>query len=227
MLKLDKCIVKQASAYQISEEINSLPEGTVLVAKLENGVAVAAISTGAAGEDFIGISQNRYAMPSNAVLSGSATIPGSAPYSVNLGRAIILGEVGVEIAGAIAEVVTAAPAAGEVQVLANGQLNFAAADQGKKISYRARYNLTQVEANLLFGSDLVSFNRLPDVQTTAIEVGLIVTDNYNVDEDWSSAQYAYAGVGGVLTTDDTGAMVGRVAMLPHVADGFLGVEISV
>ena len=65
------------------------------------------------------------------------------------------------------------------------------------------------------------------MQTTTIEVGLVVTDNYNVDEDWSSAQYAYAGADGKLTTDDTGAKVGRIALMPYAADGFLGVEISV
>lgn len=227
MLKLDKCVIKQASASPISVEINNLEEGAILVAKMENGVAVAARSTGAADEDFIGVSQNRYAMPSSAILPGEATIPGSAPYTVNLGRMIKNTETGVMINGVAADVVTGSPAAGEVQISAAGVLTFASADAGKKISYLARYDLTQVEANLLFGSDLVSFSRLPDVQTSIIEVGLVVSDNYNADEDWANAQYAYAGPNGKLTTDDTGAKVGRVALLPSAADGFLGVEISV
>ena len=166
-------------------------------------------------------------MPSTALLQGEATIPSSSPYQVKLGRAIDPLETAVRINDVAATVVTAAPAAGEVRILADGTLIFASADSGKKISYRARYNLTQVEANLLFGSDLVSFSRLPDVETSVIEVGLIVTDNYNADEAWEDAQYAYCGANGKLTTDDTGAKVGRVAVLPSAAEGFLGVEISV
>lgn len=228
MLNLAKCVVKQTSSYNVDSTLNRLEEGVALVSKMENGVAVATIATGATGEQFIGVSQNRHTMPESAVRDDVGTIPGTAPYTFPLGRAVLGTEVAIYIAGEVAERVTVAPAAGEYLVDGNGVVTFAAADAGKDIAYRFRYNLTQNEANMLFGSDLVSFVRLPDVATSVIEVGLVVTDNYVLEDDWSNAKVAYLGAGGKFTTDNaSGVVAGRVAGLPSAFEGFLAVEISV
>lgn len=227
-LKLEKCVIKQDSTIGISSDITVLEEGVALVRAMENGALVAAISSGDVDEVFIGFSMNRHITPGSTVALLTATIPTTAPYTIDLGRAVLNGEVAVYFGNTIADIAAGAPAAGEYG-LSGSVLTFAAADAGKTVSIRYRYALTQVEANLLFGSDITgAFNRMAEVNSSLIEVGLVVTDKYAVNDDWNTAVYAYAGADGILTTDDTaGPKVGYVALLPSAADGFLGVEISV
>lgn len=229
MLKLEKCVIKQASTIKVDPEINILEEGVGLVRKMLNGEVVAALPTGDVDEVFIGYSQNRHTAPATAIGTKTFSIPSAAPYRVNLGRAIVGGELGVYIDGVIAtKITTGTPTTGQVLYTTAGELTFAAADAGKIADTKWRYSLTQVEANLLFGTDLVSFVRLPEVATSLIEVGLVVTDRYELGDDWNNAVYAYLGEDGILTTDDSaGPKAGYVSLLPSAAEGFLGVEISV
>jgi len=229
MLNLPKCVVKQASTVKVSELVSRLEEGVFLVATLEDGILKATPSTGVANEAFVGVSQNRVSAPEYAPIYEEFTIPGSAPYTLKLSKLPYGTDRGLFIAGEEANVITTGSpaAAGDVLLDANGNLTFHSADAGKKVSTLYRYALTQTEAGFMFGGDLVPFVRIPQVETTVIEVGRVFTDHYVLGDDWANSTYAYLGADGRLTTTTTGTKVGVVSGLPSVSDGFLGVDISV
>lgn len=229
MLNLPKCVVKQASTYIVSELVSLLPEGVPLVSVLENGILKVKPGTGAEGEHFVGFSQNRHSAPEYAPLYEKFTIPGAGPYTQKLSKRPYGTDYGFTIGGAGATVITSGvPTAGQVLVDADGNLTFAAGDAGKKVGVLYRFPLTQTEAAFMFGYD-VQFMRMPGVETTVIEVGRVYTTEYVLADDWAAPNArVYLTEDALLTTDDaSGVFVGVIAALPSVADGFLGVDISI
>lgn len=231
MLHLAKCTVKQASTRKVSETVTILEEGVALVRVMEDGVMKVKPSTGEEGEIFLGFSQNRYTAGQYAPIVEEFTIPGSAPYTLQLSKTPyeVVANSAFYIDGVIAtKITTGVPTTGQVLVASTGALTFAAADAGKVVSAVYRYVLTQTEAAYLFGYDLVPFTRQSFVQTSTIEVGEVFTDHYVASDDWASATHAYLGEDGKLTTDDTtGTLVGTVSATPAAGAGFLGVDISI
>lgn len=229
MLNLPKCVVKQASTVPVSELVSLLPEGTPLVHVLENGIGKAKLGTGTAGEHFIGFAQNRVSAPEYAALPEKFTIPGAAPYTLKLSKRPYGTDRGVTIAGAQATVITTGtPVSGEVLIDTDGNMTFAAADAGKKFEILYRFALTATEAAFMMGYD-VQFMRIPNVETTVIEVGKVYTDQYVLADNWAAPDAkAYLNDENLLTTDDaSGIFVGFIIGLPSMNEGFLGVEISV
>ncbi len=227
MLDLAKCIIKQASTRKVAETVSVLEEGVPLVRVIEDGIMKVQPCTGVADEIFIGFSQNRHTAPSEAPIVEEFTIPGTSPYTLQTSKvpltfatasAFYIDDVAATI------ITTGTPTTGQVLVTATGGLTFATADAGKAVRVVYRYALSQAEAAYLFGND-IPFVRHPMVETTVVEVGVVFTDRYDPADDWASADKAYLGADGLLTTDDTtGTFAGMVYAIPAVGNGFLGIE---
>jgi hypothetical protein len=227
MLNLPKCIIKQASTRKVAETVSVLEEGVPLVRVMEDGVMKVTPCTGVADEYFLGYSQNRHTAPSEAPIVEEFTIPGTAPHTLQTSKVPLTFATAsaIYIDGTLADILTTGtPLTGDVLVTAGGALTFAAADAGKSVQVLYRYAISQAEAAFMFGND-IPFVRHPMVETTIIEVGVVFTDRYNPADDWASADKAYLGADGLLTTDDTtGTFAGVVYATPAAGNGFLGID---
>lgn len=210
-------------------------EGQGMVGVLEDGIEKVMPSTGGGGEVFAGFAVFRQLDFTSRPVVEEITVPGAAPYEVDLANTnLITGQVRVYDVAAATDllVVGVAPAAGEVQVdLATGKLTFNVAEAGKAMVAYYRHELTLAQAKALYYEAPTNY---PDANFFAsVGVGKgkgrVYTMFYDDSIDWSSGGVIALGADGILTMGGAGPVVpnARVVKLPSAADASLGIEFNV
>lgn len=203
-------------------------EGMALVYVKEDGETKVALSTGAAGEIFAGVSQSRNSPPAALPFVQEGVIP--AAEAVELPRTPIAGQLLVVVAGAQKTIVTGAPAdASEVQLVGRN-LVFFAGEKAKGYKAQFLYAPTVTEARTVIGDAPIGglsssaqgvIGRLLDAD--------FATNMFDASADWTDAMYVKTGPGGTFvpgTANDhiEGAVVKNA---PSAANPFLALSINV
>lgn len=213
-------------------------EGQGLVATLVGGVEYVAPSQGASGEVFAGFASFRQLSYSTAPFVEDVTVPGAAPFTVNLQHNnLVAGQIRVHdvanntdytVANSAVVVSPAAPAAGQVAVdYANGVLTFNSAQAGLQMQVYYRYNMTVYQAQAFYYQAATNY---PDPNYFG-QVGVmkgkgrLYTAWYDTAINWQAWTPATPlrlglvnGMAGVITTSGNGALIpgGRVVYAPEV-----------
>lgn len=207
-------------------------EGVPLVAHVVGGKTYAKPCQGTGTEKFLGFSLSRSNAVDRAVTNKTVTVPAAAPYTVDLGVAIIATQFAAGVGGtALAEVATA-PAAGEVKIDGT-RLVFNAAQAGATVNVHAAYVPSYAQAVALQGS--APAGGLPSVAAGVIGIirtGSVYTDRYDVNADWTNGGSSdpvaiKTGANGLLTIGGAGADISAAVTFleaPSVGNGFLGVR---
>lgn len=208
-------------------------EGLALIADYTGGVFGARPSTGAATDQFIGVSVNRVIdmtqRPNAELVTSSA-----APSTALLQFAPLTGTLRVETVstGVALTVVVGAPAAGEVQIdpVNPLQLNFNAAQASTQFLVSYVYALTVAQAIAIQG------NQDPGGpagrylgQIGVITRGDVFTDQYDTLADWTvtTPPIVTLGANGQFTIGGAGPVVpGYVISTPSAGNALLGLHIN-
>jgi hypothetical protein len=202
-------------------------EGTALGYVMEGGQAKVRPATGAAGEVFAGVSLSRNSQSHRLTEILKVVVPSTAPYSVTLPHTPITGEIAVRGL----TIVSAAPKAGEVQLVGN-VLTFNAAQAGSVFEVGQAFIPSINEAIAASGNDPVGGLSSSSVGFIGvIKEGDVFTDQYDVTADWIGNGVdpvpVYLGANGLFTTKTGGTQLGSVTVLqvPTAGNAFLGLSI--
>ena len=208
-----------ASGVAISEE------GVALTYVKEGGETK--VEIGKVGGKFAGIALARNMPPAALPMVEGGVIPTSGKG--DLTRAPIAGQLLVKIDGAVADVVTLAPEAGEVRVVGD-KYEFNVADAGKVASFQYLYVPSVVEARSVMG-DLpyggLAANALGTI--ACIKQGEVATSFFDASADWADALYAKVVAGGKFApaTEATGISGVTVKSSPTAGSPFLVLEMNI
>jgi hypothetical protein len=200
-------------------------EGVALTFVKENGETK--VEIGVAGGKFAGVAIARNMPPATLPLVEEGAIPASG--AGKLTRAPNAGALLVKIDGAVAALVAAAPAAGEVEVVGDSY-TFNVADAGKVATFQYQYTPSVVEARSVIGDTPyggLAANALATIAT--IKQGEIATSFFDASADWSNALYAKVIAGGMFApaTASTGIQGVTVKNSPTAGNPFLVLELNI
>jgi hypothetical protein len=204
-------------------------EGAALVADYTSGVFGVKMSTGAAGEKFVGVSVARVIPATQAAKIETLTV---AANTVTLAKTPVNGTIRVVPAGGAAYTVQAgAPAAaGQVQnVNGSKTLTFnTGTENAKVVTVTYLYNLSAVEAVALQGNAEAGGTAAAYLgQIGCITKGDVYTDQFDTLVDWSSPANCTLGANGKFTIGGTGVAVpGYVISAPADGAAYLGLHIN-
>lgn len=213
-------------------------EGCLMIETTESGnnSRVAAVSSGAAKERFIGVAISDYRRITDFVNVERVTIPSAAAYTYQLEKttptAATFYVEDITVAGTPwSNVSPAAPAATtEYSVTAGGLVTFHSSDAGTTVDIRYTYTPTTVELQSRFHERPVTAQAQTFFSQVAIAVGYceIYTTMYNTANTWTVGAQVYQGASGKCTTGAGGLQViARVISIPSTSDVFLGISYNV
>lgn len=201
-------------------------EGIALVEAIDAGETKVMPSTGAAGEIFAGVSLSRNVPPTMMPNVEEGLVPAS--LSVKLARIPMAGQLLVKAAGDVLTIVSAAPAAGEVQV-AGDILVFNAAQANAALSAQYMYEPTVTEARTLVGDAPIGGLSSSAQHVIGVVVkGEFATNMFDASVDWSDVMQVKLGPNGIFTTTGPGAVLHNVVVRnrPSSANSMLVLAIN-
>ncbi len=225
MLQLRNTRLYKSLFENLASGVTIPEEGIALTYVKEGGDTK--VELGIAGGMFAGVALARNLPPSTLPMVETGVIP--AAGTGKLTRSPLAGQMLVKIDGVVADVVAAAPAAGEVAV-AGDAYTFNVADAGKMAAFQYMYQPTVVEARAVLG-DMpyggLAANALGTVGV--VKQGEVATSYFDAAADWSSALEAKIVAGGKFAPAAAGTGIAGVVVKnsPTAADPFLILEINV
>lgn len=213
--------------------------GQALVRADSGADRLVAISGANAGEVFAGIAKTDSLDLTYVGAVETVVVPSDAPYTVTLGRGLLVaGQIRCyDNTDAAALTEGDAANAGEFSAVdATGVLSFNAAQAGNSIQVTYRSELTARQRDLLFQGSAI--NRAEDANAGEVSAirgpGIVYTMYYDATIDWSPSsgvpkgvpKVVKTGAGGLFTVGGNGATVGRVHSVPSPSDPYLGIEVT-
>lgn len=231
MLDLSKTRVHRSIERPVAVGATVTAEGQVLVADVSSSVFGVKPSTGAAGEQFMGVSLAQQLtplyMPKVEVLVVAAAATTSAPAS----KTIVSGTLRV-VAETSGELTAGNPATttGQYSVDLNTGIITVHADQtGEDLTVYYRYSPTTVEAQMLQGNIPPGGAASLTLDSVGvIEQGDIFTTEYDTTINWEAANPVAVtmGANGVFTTGGNVTVNARVIAVPTTTNPYLGLRIG-
>ena len=225
MLQLRETRIVRSLPERIAPGVSVPEEGIPLTYVKVDGVTY--VQPAVSGGMFAGVSLSRSTPP--MALPMVTTIVGDAAGGKFL-RAPIVGQLLVKDAnGDTRDVVTAAPAAGEIQVDAQGNWVTHASDAGVTLTAQFHYTPSVTEALSVIGD--VQPGGLASAQTGdigALKQATISTNFFNASADWSTVLYVTVSNGMFVPGNAGDHIVGAVVRnAPSADDAFLGLSFNV
>ena len=205
------------------------------VAIQEEGVAMTFIKIdgetkvqiGKPGDRFAGLAMARNMPPSFYPIVEGGVVPTTA--TGKLTRTPITGQLLVTVDGIAYDIVTTAPASGEVKIVGN-EYFLNAADVGHEVRFQYMYALSVAEARTIIGDAPYGGLAANALGTIAcVKQGEVGTSFFDASADWSTATYASIKDGGIFVpaTEATGLPGVVVKNSPNSGNPFLVLELNV
>jgi hypothetical protein len=204
-------------------------EGVPLIRALERGKEHVKPSAGAAGEIFVGFSWAHNLVPSMISRVENATIPGGAPYTVQLSRNNLVAANILVVKASDGTALTEGNPANAGEYSCNdttGLLTFNVAEAGIDIVVTYRYYPTTLEAKFNYPDPDVNINPAFEVlnQIGFIPGGEVYTDQFDAAVDWANQTDVYLGAGILAGSGNVKLPAGhRVVHVPTVDNPYLGI----
>ncbi len=225
-LYVDKCKHLELVNVDLAVGHGLTEEGLALVIDTSDADLVK-VSTGAAGEHFVGVAYLDSVNIETHALAEDLTI--GASEQVGLRKSdLVADQIVVSIAGVALNEVLVAPANATEFLVddATGIVTFHSSNVGNTATIKYRYNLTVIEAKQLFQQSLSSVFAVTGSNKASAMQGLgmkIYSTCYDLSNgDFSVGDDVHLGADGLFTTDPTGTKVGVVIEVPAVDDSVLG-----
>ena len=215
-----------------SDSIETIVEGSPLVMKVEDGIGKVSLGSGKDAEVFVGVAHACFIRPEELTKTEEIKVDAD-NLTVVLARNPMDDKISAYNvdANAKAEVVSAAPTAGQVQFTAgsdaNGSVTFNASDAGKVFRITYRFKNTWLEGRAVAGDGVPSGLQLGELNKTTgcIHTGRVATDQFDIESDWTAedindikvnaaGRFARGGNGAAVTN-------ARVLSAPGVNGPFL------
>ena len=216
----------------LHSSVSRIEEGTLLQSVIEGGKEVVLAATGASGERIAGLALNNPQDFSVAPRYEEITVPAQAPFTVTLANAPVNGSMRVApVSGGGAFTADAGSGLATTEYsLAGRVLSFADADAGKNLRVSYRYNPTVVEAQALYGQQMIGNDPQGIIRATGVlyHADEIYLTNFDPASDWWAATPGplYSGAGGVVTKSSGGVLLEDcfVIAAPSAVSPFLGLR---
>lgn len=234
MLNLNISRIELSQMMPKSDLVASIAEGALLVGVMEGGRLVAKPSTGSGTERPLGFGRSQFMNPVSAPKVETTVVPAS-PYKITLQKTpnhAAVGDIGVFINGVAATVAATSPGGtGEAQwVVGSKDIIFHSTDATKDIKVVYSYDLTLIEAQMLYGQGIGDAGQSVvnglDVITKA---QVLFTDFYDASDNWATTSGPIkCGPGGKMTLAGSGTPLDKcyVIQAPTANNPFLGVYVS-
>lgn len=224
MLQLRNTRLYKSLFENLASGVSIQEEGVPLTFIKENGETKVEIAT--AGNVFAGVALARNLPPHTLPMVETGTVPSSG--AGQLTRTPIAGQLLVKIDGVAADVVSGAPAAGEVAV-SGTSFEANAADAGKAISFQYHYYPSVLEARSVLGDSPyggLSANALGTI--AVVKQGEIATNFFDASADWSSTLRVAVADGQFVPAGANNAIENvLVKNTPSAGNPFLILSISI
>lgn len=208
-------------------------EGQALVSTMTAGVYGVKPSTGAAGEQFVGVALSQVKAPT--VMPRVEEGTSSAASVIVLDRAAIGGTIRLLVGGTLQTAGNPATTLNEYSIAADNQtitVHATLAETAYTVAYQ--FSPTVAEAITYIGEGFPGLDTAAAYleQIGVLEGGDVFTSFYDTSVDWSAnPPVVYLGAGGMFTTDNNGgnatAVPATVLHVPNVENSMLGLRINV
>lgn len=202
-------------------------EGLALVYVKEGSETKVQLSTGAANEQFAGVSYARNVPP--AYLPSVLTGVVAADNTFELPRNPVAGQVLVKIGGVVCTVVAGTPAAANEVKIGNLEI-ITNSSAGMPITVQMMYAPTVIEARSIIGD--APIGGLPSSAQGSIGVikyAVIGTNSYDASADWDNALHVKTAANGTFTVGSLAVHIPNVIVksAPNAANPFLVLSLNV
>ena len=202
MLNIVDSRILHVSEYPIASGVSDIREGQALVAVYDtNGKVTARPSTGVANEEFLGFAISTFTSVTRR--PRRETVQTGTSGSVELSRTPILGSFNVETSGTNAATTVAS---------GSKTLTVHSSDNNKDLTVVYEYAPSVTEV-LTAQGDLEPGTHVTQVQksTGCVDQGLVFTDYWDTNDDWTITSNVSLGASGYLTTATTGTSIAGAA----------------
>lgn len=174
-------------------------EGLAMIQTLESGVEKCEVSNGAASEVFVGFSYGQRFTPVYKSHVENTAVPAASPYTLNLEKTPVSGQLLVVADDSALTVVSGTPTTGQVKWVSGTTLTFNSAQAAATLKITYRYSPTALELtdelqsiDTIHASDYIG-------QIGLIDKGDIMTDMFDSSVNWAAGDTVYMKSDGTLS----------------------------
>jgi len=228
MLKFSKTRIHRSVERPVLSGQDIASEGLALIGDTVSGVFGVQASGGASGERFMGVSLVHTLSQTSLAFVDEASVPASAPYTIQLTNTPSGGT--LRVVGATTGVIAAgnpATTTGEYSV-SGDTLTFHVDQAGEAMTIQYRYAPTVQQLQYLQGEAYPAASAFSVTGTAGvIEVGDVYTSEYDTTLDWSANPDVTLGANGLFTTGGNVTLSNVIVIqVPSADDPFLGLRLQ-